>query len=492
MNIKKKLMIVLPVVLVAVISLGAYTLLPSNSLTMDVNPSIEIETNRLDRVVSINPLNLDAEQLLKNFNPKDKNLEKVVSDLVDLMILTGHIKGGDDNIVMISVKDNSVDNEILVKVNNAIRAFLENKQIEATILNQAIEKGESRDNNVSGRTLVAERISTLGSKLSLEELSNMSLKELIQYSKNNNIDMQNLFLIVTRNLDERAVNELYISRDEARNIAIKLVNGEIIKMELHDDDDTPEYEIKILKDGIKYEIEIDALTGIVKEFEKDDDDDDDRSNKPVGSIISLEDAKKIALARVNGEIIKIELDDDDDMEYEIEIRKDGIKYELEIDAYTGVITEFEKDDDDDDYRSDKPSGNIISLEDAKKIALARVNGEIIKIELDDDDDMEYEIEIRKDGIKYELEIDAYTGVITEFEKDDDDEDDDDNYNPTPTRTRISPDEAKRIALSLVNGTITEFEEDDDEYEIEIEKDDISYEIEIDAYTGKVLKFEKED
>lgn len=503
MNIKRKLTIILPVILVAVIGFGAFMMLPSNSLTMDVNPSIEIETNRLDRVVGINPLNLDAETLLKDFDPKDKNLEGVVSDLVDLMILTGHIKGGDDNIVMISVKDDSVDDELLQKVNKAISAFLENKQIEATILNQAIESSQSNNINQSGREAVAERISTLGANLSIDELSNMSLKQQIQYSKANNIDTQKLFLVVAGNLDKSISTASYISKEEATKIALDLVNGEIVKIELddlRDDDDTPEYEIKIMKDGVKYEIEIDAYTGRVKEFESDN---DDNYNGAVNekNIISADEARKVALEKVNGEIVKFELDNDDDddnIKYEIEIIKYGIKYELEVNAYTGVIIEFEReDDDDDDDRDSKPvdnARNIISTEQAKLIALAQVNGEIIKIELDDDDDddniPEYEIEIVKDGIKYELEIDAYTGVITEFEREDDDDDNDDREYTNVVR--ISADQAKKIALGLVNGTITEFEEDDDEFEIEIIKDGKEYEIEIDAYTGKVLEFEEED
>jgi uncharacterized membrane protein YkoI len=205
------------------------------------------------------------------------------------MILTGHIKGGDDNIVMISVTDDTVDSELLNKVNSAIKAFLENKQIEATILNQAIAKGESKIENSSGKAVVAEKISTLGSDLSLDELSNMSLKQLIKYSKENNIDTRHLFMVVTGNLDKTIEFEKEddddraskpannntskipakkgkISDDEAKKIALDLVNGTVIEFEEDDD----EFEIEIVKDGIEYEIEIDSYSGKVLEFEKED------------------------------------------------------------------------------------------------------------------------------------------------------------------------------------------------------------------------------
>ena len=61
---------------------------------------------------------------------------------------------------------------------------------------------------------------------------------------------------------------------------------------------------------------------------------------------------------------------------------------------------------------------MISSDQAKKIALNKVNGKIVEFELDEDDGrLIYEIEIKKDGREYNLEIDAYTGKIIEFEID---------------------------------------------------------------------------
>ena len=44
-----------------------------------------------------------------------------------------------------------------------------------------------------------------------------------------------------------------------------------------------------------------------------------------------------------GRITEFEWDDD---EYEIEIIKDGMEYEIEIHAYTGRVLDFEVEDDD--------------------------------------------------------------------------------------------------------------------------------------------------
>ena len=97
---------------------------------------------------------------------------------MDLLILTGHIRGGEDNIVMITVKDDSVDSRLVNKVNQAIQAMLENKQIEATILNQAIASSD-RDANQTGVQLAAKRIQEMDERLTAEEIESMTVKELI-------------------------------------------------------------------------------------------------------------------------------------------------------------------------------------------------------------------------------------------------------------------------------------------------------------------------
>lgn len=292
----KKIYYLLSAFILTIVVMGVIATQPANYLTMDVNPSIEIVTNRLDRVVEINPLNDDAKELLKDFQPKDRSLERTVNDLVDLMILTGHIKGGEDNFVMITVADDSVDNKLVDKVNRTINAMLQNKQIEATILNQAIAKSD-RDKKQTGVQLAAQRLQEIDGSLTAEQLGSMTVKEIIHYSKENNIPIESLFKIAAGDIDKVAGERTIISREDAKKIALEKINGEIIKLELDCyGDDGPEYEIEILSDGVKYEIEIDAYTGKIREFERDDDDfdDDDYKNKTTPKLQS-QPAKSLTL-----------------------------------------------------------------------------------------------------------------------------------------------------------------------------------------------------
>ncbi len=481
----RKMILMLPLLSIALVAgLFYYLTVPSFRLTMDVNPSIEVVTNRLDQVVEVRALNEDAEKMLAGFTNETRTLESTVSELVDLMILGGFIDGGSDNVVMISVRDLEANEDKVLKVNEMIRAYLENKQIEATVLAGNLK--DSAEESLTGREAAVGRLKELGVSLSVDDLENMTLKELLEYYRAQDLNQEEIFKVLSSiTYSSKEPREGMISFDEAKSIALNLYPGELLKMELDDE----EYEVKVLFNGVKHEIEIHAFTGAVKEVEVDDDDDDDDrgTSTPQKSRITVEEARRIALGRVNGTIVEEERDDDS---YDFDIRFDGKKYEVEVHAFTGIVKEVEvdDDDDDDDRGTSTPQKSRITLEEARRIALGRVNGTIVEEERDDDS---YDFDIRFDGKKYEVEVHAFTGVVKEVEMDDDD-DDDDRGTSTPQKSRITVEEARRIALGRVNGTIVDEDTDDDSYEFEIHHQGKEYEIEINAFTGIITEFEVDD
>ena len=414
MKKNKKIRISIAAALIAVAAIvGIWFSQPAYTLTMDVNPSIEIVSNRLDKVVEVNPINSDAREMLRDSKIKNRNLKGTIEDLADLMVLKGYISGGKDNLVMITVSDNAISKESVEKLNNAIVAYLENKQIEATVFNQAVDK-KYKDSK-TGKDLIAEKISGLDDDADYSRLLNMTLKELIEYAEDRNISSEKLFSrIVGTKPSKETVKEAvkdykeFIGIEKAKEIALKLVdgNGEIVKFKLDDvyddDDDNPEYEIEIAADGYEYEIEIDAYTGEVLEFEKDNDDDDKDD---------LDDDRYD--------------DEDDDYRYDEDNEDD-----LDDDRYDDKDDRYDEEEDDDldddryDYEDDedmddkKVRGERIGEAKAKEIALSWVNGNIVEFESDDE---EYKIEILADGYEYEIEIDAYTGEVLGVDKDEIDE-----------------------------------------------------------------------
>ena len=165
-----------------------------------------------------------------------------------------------------------------------------------------------------------------------------------------------------------------------------------------------------------------------------------------------------------------------------------------IEEVLEYIENLDVDSDDDGLDDGTESVELIGLDEAEEIALEKKDGAIVKMSFGDD---EYEFEILFKGELFEIEIDAITG---DFEIDSDDDDDDYDLNDV-----ISYETAKNIALDKVdedNPIIIKVEldmeeaDDDDEddesiYEIEILTEKYEYEVAINAFSGKIVSFEKD-
>ncbi|MCF3944631.1 PepSY domain-containing protein [Oceanobacillus alkalisoli] len=65
-------------------------------------------------------------------------------------------------------------------------------------------------------------------------------------------------------------------------------------------------------------------------------------------VLSIEEAKQIALTEFEGKVTEIELDEDDGrLMYEVELKNETHEAEIELDARTGDIIELDIEEDDD-------------------------------------------------------------------------------------------------------------------------------------------------
>ena len=403
--------------------------------TLDVNPSIQITTNQLNRVTRIEALNDDAKSLLSYYTKPQKNLEAVINDLLDLMVFTGYIHGGSDNTVMITVSDKTVDKAILDRVNQAISDYLAIKQISANIVNQTLDAPETTNAQgiqLTGREAVIEKIVQKDREKSRDELMTMNLNDLIAYAGANQIAVDQLITVLLASESNTAVpttagntsateptladgtSEL-ITVERAMSIALSEVGGTVIKAEFDDDDDdddTPKYEIKVRKDNQIYEVKIHAITGRVLKVELDDDDDDDDDDDSKGTTgqtiasstqsttsttssapatttaqttaaattspqsditrMTASEARQAVLNRFGGIIQKIEFAyDDTNPHYKGEALKDGSKVVFELNARTKSFTKWDTGN---DNTWDKFSGalpKMITLTQAANLAISK-------------------------------------------------------------------------------------------------------------------------
>ena len=142
--------------------------------------------------------------------------------------------------------------------------------------------------------------------------------------------------------------------------------------------------------------------------------------------ITEEEAKAIAFqnAQVAPEAvtaIRVKKDIDDGISvYDVEFYVQNKEYDYEIQAADGAILSVDYDVEE-DFQTGANTAGVISEAEAKQIILGRLpeaTEQNIYIRLDTDDGIqEYEGEVVVNNTKYEFEINAQTGEITNWEQD---------------------------------------------------------------------------
>ncbi len=220
-----------------------------------------------------------------------------------------------------------------------------------------------------------------------------------------------------------------ISKEEAIDIAYKYasVKKENIKNEgIKKDRDDNSYVVKFQDEIYKYELEIDANSGRVLDYEREPIS-ENLENKPVDAkLITEKEAKEIALtdAKVSEKkvkFIKTKLEKDYGiLVYEIEFISDSFEYEYKIGAHDGKKISYSKEEDDPINNTKPTNQKYITKEKAKEIALkhSKLNASDVtfeKVEFDYDNGIAtYEVEFIYNYNEYDYEIKAVDGNIIQF------------------------------------------------------------------------------
>lgn len=286
-----------------------------SEIYLDVNPSIELKTNKKNEVIGLQGFNEEGEVLLQEIDYSGKSYEEVTEMILEELILEGYLSDKEE-VVLLSVfsRNEMKEEEKLTRLDDLIHEYLKNREIVPILLNQRLEKTSAMENyakeygiSISKMTFIR-NLMILREGLKVEDLVKMSLEELVLLSKNLDLDL-----------------------------------GRIIESE-----DLSE---------------VDKLDP--EEIEKPD---DQPSGEEGRTRITIQEARKIVLGRTGGKIVEEDLDEDS---YEFEIHTDTDKHELEIDAFTGRILDHDRealdddnnDDDDDDDTDDEENDDTEYEED---------------------------------------------------------------------------------------------------------------------------------
>lgn len=267
------------------------TRMPDSRVYLDVNPSIEIVTNRQDKVISLRADNLDGQRIAKDLGYKGKTVYQVTEEILDRMMSESYLDE-DREFVLLSVynKNQNKAEEQKAKLDKRIHEHLQAKELEPIVLSQkldntsTIEKYASQYGISVSRMTFIRNLIILNPELETEALVDLSIGELVRLSQGMGLELDKI--IDSTDFDriqnlksepesdpntmppEPGKDEGLISSDQARSIALSIANGTITDFDFDEDD--LEYEVEIELGDLEYEIIIDARTGEILEVEIDD------------------------------------------------------------------------------------------------------------------------------------------------------------------------------------------------------------------------------
>lgn len=211
-----------------------------------------------------------------------------------------------------------------------------------------------------------------------------------------------------------------VKREQAVAIAQKeLPEGILLSVDYEWDDGFYLYEMEWLNsDNYEYDIEVRASNGKVVKFRRDD----YRKNADSYRNAGISHEKAIEIAAGNQKNLRFD-------ESKLQLTTHGLYYKVTFYSSQGQKLQAVLNAADgtlisstDNYLGTPTTkeGTSVTLEEAKQIALDHVGGgRITKARQDfDDGRLEYEIEIRYNGLEYEIDIDATTGNIVKYDIDD--------------------------------------------------------------------------
>lgn len=259
-------------------------------ISFDVNPSIEIKTNKDKEIIEVTSLNKEGKEILDDMDLKNVDLDVATNAIIGSMLKNGYLTV-DENSILVSVKNNDIKkaNELTKEITDDINEILNKSSIKGSILSQVYDDNDKATTELANKNNISEGKARLinnilnsnikdskGNNYTFESLSKLSINELNLLLSSKNTEIKN-----TNTQGEASTNS-YITKENAKQKALSdagISENDIRDLEIELDADAGIliYEIEFKTSNNEYEYEINARTGeiINKNTDLNDDTYDD-------------------------------------------------------------------------------------------------------------------------------------------------------------------------------------------------------------------------
>lgn len=432
------------VVLGTVFGISAYnaTNAVASTVSIDVNPSIEIKVNKDKKVLEVIPQSEDAVDVIGDMDFKGADLDVAIHALLGALISKGYLS--------------EIANSILVSVDNADPATASALQdmlmteIDKTIGTGTFSGaiiGQVMDEDAQVKALADEYGITLSKAQLIRQITDAN--RTLKFEDLVSLPINDLNLLKRRDIDGlttigTASDEGYIGAERAVSIALEKAgfnkdDTNFLRVDMDYENSKLCYDVSFHRFennlDFDYDYNIDAVTGEIICIEKELSNAGDLPAHDVMSEdISEDEARAIAigLAGVDESTIyeyELERDYDRVAHYDIEFKTGGAEYNYDLTMYDGTVIKDKWEIEQDYYPgveklptiSEEDTVGFIGEQKAKDIAL--VHAEVkeaatydVEIELErEKGKIIYEVEFKSGRYSYSYDIEPITGEIIDYE-----------------------------------------------------------------------------
>lgn len=168
-------------------SLISYNI-PTSYVSIDINPSVMLSTNFLDKVVKVEALNDDAKEVVDNLDLYGKNATDAVNEVVDNATTLGYIdENASDNVILVSTYCDNIEKreELQENIHNNLNQNLNKNGIRSLIIDSQLTTEDAQQANEYGvseaKILFVKKAIEQNPELKFEDLIYLPAKEIAKY-----------------------------------------------------------------------------------------------------------------------------------------------------------------------------------------------------------------------------------------------------------------------------------------------------------------------
>lgn len=166
-------------------------------ISIDVNPSIEMLADENNMIMELRGLNEEAETVLQDVDDDDKDLDQVVSSIVESMTEHGYLKPEVRNSILVSVENEDSEKADHIKgtITDDIYKTLDKTEIDSVVLTQDVKKTKELEKeaealNISvGKMSLIQNLVQKDSDLDVQQMAGMSIQDISNLAQERKVDI---------------------------------------------------------------------------------------------------------------------------------------------------------------------------------------------------------------------------------------------------------------------------------------------------------------